>query len=58
MFVNVSVPAKVATVLSIAKVIVFPDPVVVIPVPPVNVIDSLFKSILNAPPLSAEKSKS
>ena len=42
----------------IAKVTVLPDPVVVIPEPPVNVIDSLFKSILNAPPLSAEKSRS
>ena len=58
LFVNVCVPANVATVESIAKVTVLPLPVVSIPVPPVNVSVSLSRSMLNAPPLSAWKSKS
>ena len=45
-------PESVATVLSMAKVTVLPLPVVSIPVPPVKVIVSLSKSILNAPPES------
>ena len=37
LFVSVCVPVNVATVLSIAKVIVLSETVVSIPVPPVNV---------------------
>ena len=58
LFVNVSVELSVTTVESIAKVTAFPEPEVSIPVPPVNVNVSLSKSIANAPPLSAVKSKS
>ena len=53
LFVNVCVPASVATVESIAKVTALPLPLVSIPVPPVNVSVSLSRSMLNAPPLSA-----
>jgi hypothetical protein len=45
-------------VLSIAKVTALPEPLVSIPVPPVNVRVSESKSIDNAPPESAWKSKS
>ena len=53
LFVNVWLPAKVATVESIAKVTALPLPLVSIPVPPVKVNVSLSKSIAKAPPLSA-----
>ena len=52
LFVSVCEPVSVATVLSIAKVIVLPLPVVSIPVPPVNVNASESKSIDKAPPES------
>ena len=58
LFVNVWVPANVATVESIATVSVLPEPDVSIPVPPVNVIVSESKSIERAPPESPWKSKS
>ena len=58
LFVSVCVPDRVVMVESIAKVTALPLPLVSIPVPPVNVKVSLSKSILNAPPLSAWKSKS
>ena len=58
LLVRVCEPARVATVLSIAKVTALPEPDVSIPVPPVKVMVSLSKSILNAPPESAWKSKS
>ena len=58
LLVNVCDPASVATVLSIANVTAFPDPVVSIPVPPVNVNVSLSRSMLNAPPESPWKSRS
>ena len=58
LFVKVCEPVKVATVESIANVTVFPDPDVSIPVPPVNVKVSLSRSIDNAPPESAWKSRS
>ena len=58
LFVKVCEPVKVATVESIANVTAFPDPDVSIPVPPVNVKVSLSRSIDNAPPESAWKSRS
>ena len=58
LFVKVCEPVSVATVESIANVTALPDPDVSIPVPPVNVIVSLSKSIDSAPPESAWKSKS
>ena len=58
LLVKVCDPVSVATVESIAKVIVLLDPDVSIPVPPVNVIVSLSRSIDNAPPESAWKSRS
>ena len=58
LFVSVCDPVSVATVESIANVTALPDPDVSIPVPPVNVIVSLSRSIDNAPPESAWKSKS
>jgi len=58
LFVSVCVPDKVATVESIAKVTALPKPLVSIPVPPVKVSVSLSRSIDNAPPVSAWKSKS
>ena len=51
-------PDSVATVLSMANDTSLLEPVVSIPVPPVKVIVSLSRSIDNAPPLSAWKSKS
>ena len=53
LFVRVCEPVSVATVLSIAKVTALPEPLVSIPVPPVNVRVSESKSIDNAPPESA-----
>ena len=57
LFVNVSVPVFVTTVESIAIVNALPEPVVSIPVPPVNVNVSLSKSI-EIDPLSVVISKS
>ena len=57
LFVKVCDPVKVATVLSIATVIVLPEPVVSIPVPPATVRVSLSKSIAIVP-LSVVISKS
>ncbi len=58
LFVSVCDPVSVVTVESIANVTVLPDPDVSIPVPPVKVIVSESKSIDNAPPESAWKSRS
>ena len=58
LLVSVCVPVSVATVESIAKVTALPEPDVSIPVPPVKVMVSLSRSMLNAPPESAWKSKS
>ena len=53
LFVSACEPANVATVASIAKVTVCPDPEVSIPVPPVSVSACESKSTANAPPESA-----
>ena len=58
LLVSVCDPVSVATVLSIEKVTVLLLPLVSIPVPPVSVSVSLSKSIFNAPPESAWKSRS
>ena len=58
LLVKVCDPVSVETVESIANVTVLPEPDVSIPVPPVKVIVSESKSIDNAPPESAWKSKS
>ena len=58
LLVSVCEPVRVATVLSISKVTALPDPLVSIPVPPVNVRVSESKSMLSAPPESAWKSRS
>ena len=58
LLVRVCVPVRVATVLSILKVTLLPEPTVSMPVPPVSVRLSLSRSIDNAPPVSAEKSRS
>ena len=58
LLVSVCVPVSVVTVLSIAKVTALPEPLVSTPVPPVNVRVSESRSMLNAPPESAWKSKS
>ena len=58
LFVSVCDPVSVVTVESIANVTALPDPDVSIPVPPVKVIVSESKSIDNAPPESAWKSRS
>ena len=52
LLVNICDPVNVATVPSIANVIVFPAPEVSIPVPPVNVKVSLSRSIDKIPPES------
>ena len=51
-------PVSVTTVLSMVNVTVLPDPAVSIPVPPVKVKVSESRSIDNAPPESAWKSRS
>jgi len=58
LLVSVCEPVSVATVESIAKVTALPEPDVSIPVPPVKVMVSLSRSMLNAPPESAWKSRS
>ena len=49
LFVKVWDPVRVVTVESIAKVAVFPDPLVSIPVPPVNINGSESKSTSKLP---------
>ena len=49
LFVKVCDPARVATVASIAKVAVVPDPLESIPVPPVSIRASEFKSTSKLP---------